>query len=118
MDCPIAKLGQTLLDKDLLLLRRGNSFRTYFLKRQFDVWLYFWGLKLALIFDTPVMLSGQFLSKYQFVGLLNKMQLHAKQSTQEDHDYIFTVFVPPARSDVLQPCDVAEPTGDHEALLL
>ncbi|KAF7154586.1 hypothetical protein RHSIM_Rhsim01G0138800 [Rhododendron simsii] len=41
-------------------------------------------------------------------SLLNKMQLHAVKSLSEDKKCTFTVSVPPTRSDILHPCDVAE----------
>ncbi|XP_051150004.1 phenylalanine--tRNA ligase beta subunit, cytoplasmic [Andrographis paniculata] len=40
--------------------------------------------------------------------LLNKMQLHAKHSILDCKETIFTISVPPTRSDILHPCDVAE----------
>ncbi|CAA2996313.1 Probable phenylalanine--tRNA ligase beta subunit [Olea europaea subsp. europaea] len=40
--------------------------------------------------------------------LLNKMQLHAEHSVSEDKQTSFIVSVPPTRSDILHPCDVAE----------
>ncbi|AES99190.1 phenylalanine--tRNA ligase beta subunit, cytoplasmic [Medicago truncatula] len=39
---------------------------------------------------------------------LNRMQLHAKQSTSDNKQCNFIVSVPPTRSDVLHPCDVME----------
>lgn len=41
-------------------------------------------------------------------SLLNKMQLHAEHSVSEDKQTSFIVSVPPTRSDILHPCDVAE----------
>ncbi|KAL7224493.1 hypothetical protein ACSBR1_025866 [Camellia fascicularis] len=42
------------------------------------------------------------------VGLLNKMQLHAKKSDLVDKWSAFIVSVPPTRSDILHLCDVVE----------
>ncbi|WJX45811.1 phenylalanine--tRNA ligase [Trifolium repens] len=39
---------------------------------------------------------------------LNRMQLHAKQSTSDNKESNIIVSVPPTRSDVLHPCDVME----------
>lgn len=44
----------------------------------------------------------------QVTGLLNKMQLSAKQSIAKDGQCSIIVSVPPTRSDVLHPCDVME----------
>ncbi|KAL2467624.1 putative phenylalanine--tRNA ligase beta subunit [Forsythia ovata] len=41
-------------------------------------------------------------------SLLNKMQLHAEHSVSEEKQTSFIVSVPPTRSDILHPCDVAE----------
>ncbi|KAG9140550.1 hypothetical protein Leryth_016044 [Lithospermum erythrorhizon] len=41
-------------------------------------------------------------------NLLSKMQLHAELTGSDDKQPKFTVSVPPTRSDVLHPCDVAE----------
>ncbi|CAA2998832.1 phenylalanine--tRNA ligase beta subunit, cytoplasmic [Olea europaea subsp. europaea] len=41
-------------------------------------------------------------------SLLNNMQLHAEHSVSEDNQTSFIVYVPPTRSDILHPCDVAE----------
>ena len=45
---------------------------------------------------------------FQVTSLLNRMQLHAKQSLSEDKECKIIVSVPPTRSDVLHPCDVVE----------
>ncbi|KAF3639732.1 putative phenylalanine--tRNA ligase beta subunit [Capsicum annuum] len=45
---------------------------------------------------------------FQVASLLHKMQLRAEKSLSEDKKVKFVVFVPPTRSDVLHPCDVAE----------
>lgn len=42
----------------------------------------------------------------QVTKFLNRMQLHAKQSTSSNKQIV--VSVPPSRSDVLHPCDVME----------
>ncbi|GJU24617.1 hypothetical protein Tco_1163238, partial [Tanacetum coccineum] len=39
---------------------------------------------------------------------ISELLMKLRPIKQEDHDCIFTEFVPPTRSDVLQPCDVAE----------
>ena len=44
----------------------------------------------------------------QVSKLLNRMQLHAKQSASDNKQHNFVVSVPPTRSDVLHPCDVME----------
>lgn len=51
------------------------------------------------------------LSIFQVAGFLNKMQLHAESHALPNGDHIFNVSVPPTRSDVLHPCDVAEVLG-------
>ncbi|KAJ9560215.1 hypothetical protein OSB04_005375 [Centaurea solstitialis] len=53
-------------------------------------------------------IAGVTLEANKVAGLLNKMQLHAQQSVSRDNECIFTVSVPPTRSDVLHACDVAE----------
>ncbi|KAL7619335.1 hypothetical protein Lser_V15G00476 [Lactuca serriola] len=53
-------------------------------------------------------IAGVTLEANKVAGLLNKMQLHAKQSVTKNDECIFTVSVPPTRSDVLHACDVAE----------
>ncbi|CAH1419741.1 unnamed protein product [Lactuca virosa] len=53
-------------------------------------------------------IAGVTLEANKVAGLLNKMQLHAKQSVIKNDECIFTVSVPPTRSDVLHACDVAE----------
>ncbi|KAK2968062.1 hypothetical protein RJ640_000477 [Escallonia rubra] len=51
---------------------------------------------------------GASLEANKVADLLNKMQLHAKQSGLADDSCYMNVYVPPNRSDVLHPCDVAE----------
>ncbi|GER27343.1 phenylalanine--tRNA ligase beta subunit [Striga asiatica] len=51
---------------------------------------------------------GVSLPAQEVASLLNKMQLHAKQFLSEKNETSFTVSVPPTRSDILHPCDVAE----------
>ncbi|KAK3041254.1 hypothetical protein RJ639_001537 [Escallonia herrerae] len=51
---------------------------------------------------------GASLEAYKVADLLNKMQLRAKQSVLADESCYLNVSVPPNRSDVLHPCDVAE----------
>lgn len=46
--------------------------------------------------------------KFQVAGLLNKMQLQVEDSVLEENETKFTIAVPPTRSDILHPCDVAE----------
>ncbi|KAI3736793.1 hypothetical protein L2E82_26780 [Cichorium intybus] len=65
-------------------------------------------------YDMEVRLSyingicGVTLEANKVAGLLNKMQLNAMKSVSANNDCIFTVSVPPTRSDVLHACDVAE----------
>ncbi|GJU10595.1 phenylalanine--tRNA ligase beta subunit, cytoplasmic [Tanacetum coccineum] len=63
-------------------------------------------MKVSLAYINGI--AGISLEADKVAGLLNKMQLHAEQSASEDNDCIFTVSVPPTRSDVLHACDVAE----------
>ncbi|KAL6585259.1 hypothetical protein OROMI_004548 [Orobanche minor] len=51
---------------------------------------------------------GVSLPAHEVACLLNKMQLHAKHSISEKNEASFTISVPPTRSDILHPCDVAE----------
>ncbi|KAH6821541.1 tRNA synthetase beta subunit family protein [Perilla frutescens var. hirtella] len=51
---------------------------------------------------------GVSLPAYEVARQLNKMQLPAKHSLSEKNETSFTVSVPPTRSDILHPCDVAE----------
>ncbi|KAK6921108.1 tRNA synthetase, B5-domain [Dillenia turbinata] len=51
---------------------------------------------------------GTSLEPDQVTTFLKKMQLHAEVAKSGDKDCIFTVSVPPTRSDVLHPCDVVE----------
>ncbi|XP_059640497.1 phenylalanine--tRNA ligase beta subunit, cytoplasmic [Cornus florida] len=44
----------------------------------------------------------------EVTSLLNKMQLHSMQSVSGDKQCNIIVSVPPTRSDILHPCDVAE----------
>ncbi|KAL4559270.1 hypothetical protein LXL04_031407 [Taraxacum kok-saghyz] len=55
-------------------------------------------------------IAGVTLEANKVAGLLNKMQLYAKQKKPSStaDECIFTVSVPPTRSDVLHACDVAE----------
>ncbi|RVW17085.1 LINE-1 reverse transcriptase-like [Vitis vinifera] len=63
----------------------------------------------GFLFVVPVALG---LLSIPFVtSLLNRMQLHAKQSLSEDKECKIIVSVPPTRSDVLHPCDVVEDVG-------
>ncbi|WMV07055.1 hypothetical protein MTR67_000440 [Solanum verrucosum] len=59
----------------------------------------------VLLCDGPVLL---FLLYYSVASLLHKMQLRAEKSVSEDKEVKFVVSVPPTRSDILHPCDVAE----------
>lgn len=63
-------------------------------------------MKVSLSYINRI--AGVSLEADKVAGLLNKMQLHVKQSVSEDKDCTFTVSVPPTRSDVLHACDVAE----------
>ncbi|KAK4490066.1 hypothetical protein RD792_000720 [Penstemon davidsonii] len=51
---------------------------------------------------------GVSLPAHEVAGLLNKMQLHVENSVLEENQTKFTISVPPTRSDILHPCDVAE----------
>ncbi|XP_054821886.1 phenylalanine--tRNA ligase beta subunit, cytoplasmic [Prosopis cineraria] len=53
-------------------------------------------------------LIGVSLEIEEVTGLLNRMQLHAKQSVADNRQCNIVVSVPPTRSDVLHPCDVME----------
>ncbi|XP_076897370.1 phenylalanine--tRNA ligase beta subunit, cytoplasmic-like [Bidens hawaiensis] len=63
-------------------------------------------MKVSLSYINRI--AGVSLEANKVAGLLNKMQLHVKQSVPEDNECTFTVSVPPTRSDVLHACDVAE----------
>ncbi|GFP82680.1 probable phenylalanine--tRNA ligase beta subunit [Phtheirospermum japonicum] len=51
---------------------------------------------------------GVSLPAHEVARLLNKMQLHTKHTLSEKNETSFTISVPPTRSDILHPCDVAE----------
>nr|XP_016448065.1 PREDICTED: phenylalanine--tRNA ligase beta subunit, cytoplasmic-like isoform X5 [Nicotiana tabacum] len=51
---------------------------------------------------------GVQLPENEVASLLHKMQLRAVESVSENAEVKFVVSVPPTRSDVLHPCDVAE----------
>ncbi|KAL0437969.1 UNVERIFIED_CONTAM: Phenylalanine--tRNA ligase beta subunit, cytoplasmic [Sesamum latifolium] len=51
---------------------------------------------------------GVSLPAHEVASLLNKMQLHAEHSVSAKNETSFTISVPPTRSDILHPCDVAE----------
>ncbi|KAI5668191.1 hypothetical protein M9H77_18044 [Catharanthus roseus] len=51
---------------------------------------------------------GVHLQENEVARLLNKMQLHVVKSVPADNSVNFVVAVPPTRSDILHPCDVAE----------
>ncbi|KAI9117240.1 hypothetical protein K1719_011406 [Acacia pycnantha] len=53
-------------------------------------------------------LIGVSLEMEEVTGLLNRMQLHAKQSVADNGQCNIVVSVPPSRSDILHPCDVME----------
>ncbi|KAK7347391.1 hypothetical protein VNO80_21921 [Phaseolus coccineus] len=53
-------------------------------------------------------LIGVSLEAEEVTKFLNRMQLHAKQSTSAKKQCNLIVSVPPTRSDVLHPCDVME----------
>ncbi|KAL7223202.1 hypothetical protein ACSBR1_024798 [Camellia fascicularis] len=63
-------------------------------------------MEVPLSYVTEIV--GVPLEANEVAGLLNKMQLHAKKSDSGDKRSTFTVSVPPTRSDILHPCDVAE----------
>ncbi|KAI8572402.1 hypothetical protein RHMOL_Rhmol01G0195700 [Rhododendron molle] len=69
-----------------------------------DISLYHMEVPLSYITD----IVGVPLEENEVASLLNKMQLHAVKSLSEDKKCTFTVSVPPTRSDILHPCDVAE----------
>ncbi|XAR63860.1 Phenylalanine--tRNA ligase [Bertholletia excelsa] len=69
-----------------------------------DLSLYHMEVPLSYITD----IVGVPLEGNEVASLLNKMQLHAKKSVSGDKQCTFTVSVPPTRSDILHPCDVAE----------
>ncbi|XP_058213428.1 phenylalanine--tRNA ligase beta subunit, cytoplasmic-like [Rhododendron vialii] len=69
-----------------------------------DISLYHMEVSLSYITD----IVGVPLEENEVASLLNKMQLHAVKSLSEDKKCTFTVSVPPTRSDILHPCDVAE----------
>ncbi|KAI9127116.1 hypothetical protein K1719_001675 [Acacia pycnantha] len=51
-------------------------------------------------------LIGVSLEMGEVTGLLNRMQLHAKESVADNGQCDIVVSVPPSRSDILHPCDV------------
>ncbi|KAL0365809.1 UNVERIFIED_CONTAM: Phenylalanine--tRNA ligase beta subunit, cytoplasmic [Sesamum radiatum] len=61
---------------------------------------------VALIYITSAV--GVPLPAHEVARLLNKMQLYAKHSVSQKNETSFTISVPPTRSDILHPCDVAE----------
>ncbi|KAK9061820.1 hypothetical protein SSX86_019003 [Deinandra increscens subsp. villosa] len=63
-------------------------------------------MKVSLSYINRI--AGVSLEANKVAGLLNKMQLQAKQSVSEDNECTFIVSVPPTRSDVLHACDIAE----------
>ncbi|XP_073035766.1 phenylalanine--tRNA ligase beta subunit, cytoplasmic-like [Primulina eburnea] len=69
-----------------------------------DLSLYQMVVPLSCITNTV----GVSLPVHEVAGLLNKMQLHAEPSVSKEKQTIFTISVPPTRSDILHPCDVAE----------
>lgn len=69
-----------------------------------DISLYHMEVPLSYITD----IVGVPLEENEVASLLNKMQLHAVKSLSEDKKCTFNVSVPPTRSDILHPCDVAE----------
>uniref|UniRef100_A0A5B7CBD6 phenylalanine--tRNA ligase n=1 Tax=Davidia involucrata TaxID=16924 RepID=A0A5B7CBD6_DAVIN len=69
-----------------------------------DLSLYHMEVPLSYVTGTV----GVPLEADEVTSLLNKMQLHAKQSISGDKKCNIIVSVPPTRSDVLHPCDVAE----------
>lgn len=72
-----------------------------------DLSVYSMEVPLSYIIDTV----GVSLEADEVTSLLNRMQLHAKQSLSEDKECKIIVSVPPTRSDVLHPCDVVEDVG-------
>ncbi|KAA8541114.1 hypothetical protein F0562_025077 [Nyssa sinensis] len=69
-----------------------------------DLLLYHMEVPLSYINGT----TGVPLEASEVKSLLNKMQLHAKHSVSGHKECNLIVSVPPTRSDVLHPCDVAE----------
>ncbi|KAL6972706.1 phenylalanine--tRNA ligase [Sarracenia purpurea var. burkii] len=63
-------------------------------------------MEVPLSYITDIV--GVPLEANEVANLLNKMQLHAEKSVAGDNEYTFNVSVPPTRSDILHPCDVAE----------
>jgi phenylalanyl-tRNA synthetase beta chain len=61
-------------------------------------------MEVPLSYITDIV--GVPLEENEVAGLLNKMQLHAVKSSEDKNT--FTISVPPTRSDILHPCDVAE----------
>ncbi|KAH7849285.1 hypothetical protein Vadar_015592 [Vaccinium darrowii] len=61
-------------------------------------------MEVPLSYITDIV--GVPLEENEVAGLLNKMQLHAVKSSEDKNS--FTISVPPTRSDILHPCDVAE----------
>lgn len=53
-------------------------------------------------------LVGVNLQATEVAGLLNKMQLHVKESIPSNDTVNFVVAAPPTRSDIRDPCDIAE----------
>ncbi|KAL2503472.1 putative phenylalanine--tRNA ligase beta subunit [Abeliophyllum distichum] len=69
-----------------------------------DLSLYQMAVPLSYITSTV----GVSLPANTVASLLSKMQLHAEHSVSEEKQTSFIVSVPPTRSDILHPCDVAE----------
>lgn len=69
-----------------------------------DLSLYLMAVPLSYITSAV----GVPLPAHEVARLLNKMQLYAKHSVSEKSETSFTISVPPTRSDILHPCDVAE----------
>ncbi|KAL8030991.1 hypothetical protein ABFS82_14G318700 [Erythranthe guttata] len=72
-----------------------------------DLSLYQMMVNLSYISST----IGVSLPAHEVARSLNKMQLHAKHSVLENNETGFTISVPPTRSDILHPIDVAEDFG-------
>ncbi|KAK4483870.1 hypothetical protein RD792_011079, partial [Penstemon davidsonii] len=68
--------------------------------------LSFYQMVVPLSYITAIV--GVSLPAHEVAGLLNKMQLHVENSVLEENQTKFTISVPPTRSDILHPCDVAE----------
>ncbi|MQL98508.1 hypothetical protein Taro_031228, partial [Colocasia esculenta] len=64
-----------------------------------------YSLEVSLSYITSQ--AGVKMETNEIISLLNKMQLHVKQSTSGDENMI-TVSAPPTRSDILHACDVME----------